>query len=65
MQFLIGSFWRIDSPFLMKNAWGCSMSQVPLIDEGLASGKLEYLAYKFGFFLKAIELKLIVVLLYI
>ena len=37
-------------PFFNEKAWGCSLSQVPWNDEGLASGKLEYLAYKFGFF---------------
>jgi DNA polymerase III subunit epsilon len=31
-------------------SWGCSASQVPWEDEGLASVKLEYLAYKFGYF---------------
>ena len=37
-------------PFFNEKAWGCSASQVPWNDEGLASVKLEYLAYKFGFF---------------
>ena len=38
-------------PFFNEKAWGCSLlSQVPWNDEGFASGKLEYLAYKFGFF---------------
>ena len=37
-------------PFFSEKAWGCSASQVPWNDEGLASVKLEYLAYKFGFF---------------
>jgi DNA polymerase-3 subunit epsilon len=31
-------------------SWACSVSQVPWEDEGIASAKLEYLAYKFGFF---------------
>ena len=33
-----------------KKSWACSVSQVPWEDEGIASSKLEYLAYKFGFF---------------
>ena len=31
-------------------SWACSASQVPWENEGLASVKLEYLAYKFGYF---------------
>jgi DNA polymerase III subunit epsilon len=31
-------------------SWACSASQVAWEDEGLASVKLEYLAYKFGYF---------------
>ena len=37
-------------PFFAEKAWGCSASQVPWEEEGFASVKLEYLAYKFGFF---------------
>jgi DNA polymerase-3 subunit epsilon len=36
-------------PFINEKTWGYSLSQVPWNDEGLASSKLEYLAYKFGF----------------
>jgi DNA polymerase III subunit epsilon len=36
--------------FFNEKAWGCSLSQVPWSNEGLSCGKLEYLAYKFGFF---------------
>jgi DNA polymerase III subunit epsilon len=37
-------------PFFESIAWACSAYQVPWEQEGLASVKLEYLAYKFGFF---------------
>ena len=36
-----------------EKAWGCSYSQVPWSQENIASAKLEYLAYKFGFFYDA------------
>ncbi len=35
---------------LPARPWACSLSQVPWEDEGFAGTKLEYLAYKFGFF---------------
>ena len=37
-------------PFFKTKSWACSFSQVPWESEGIASKKLEYLAYKFGFF---------------
>ena len=37
-------------PVFIKKAWGCSQRQVPWEEEGFASQKLEYLAYKFGYF---------------
>ena len=37
-------------PFFKTKPWACSFSQVPWESEGIASKKLEYLAYKFGFF---------------
>tara|TARA_B110000438_G_scaffold295946_1_gene339845 strand:- start:85 stop:978 length:894 start_codon:yes stop_codon:yes gene_type:complete len=37
-------------PFFKTKSWACSFSQVPWESEGIASMKLEYLAYKFGFF---------------
>ena len=37
-------------PFFKTKSWACSFSQVPWENEGIASNKLEYLAYKFGFF---------------
>ena len=37
-------------PAFEKKLWGCSSSQVNWENEGIASSKLEYLAYKFGFF---------------
>ena len=36
--------------FFETKSWACSASQVPWESEGIASNKLEYLAYKFGFF---------------
>ena len=37
-------------PVFVKKSWACSASQVNWENEGIASSKLEYLAYKFGFF---------------
>ena len=37
-------------PAFEKKSWGCSASQVNWENEGIASSKLEYLAYQFGFF---------------
>ena len=34
----------------IEKAWACSLRQVPWEEEGFASPKLEYLAYKFGYF---------------
>lgn len=31
-------------------AWACSLRQIPWSSEGIESGKLEYVAYRFGFF---------------
>ena len=36
-------------PVFAKKAWACSWSQIPWSEEGISSGKLEFLAYKFGF----------------
>ncbi len=48
---------RFDRPFCENRwpvfetkAWGCSLEQVPWSDEGYESAKLEYLAYRNGFF---------------
>lgn len=48
---------KFDRPFVEKlmpafegTCWACSMEDVPWSDEGLESTKLEYLAYRFGFF---------------
>ncbi len=40
-------------PIFEQKAWGCSYTQVPWRQENIASSKLEYLAYKFGFFYDA------------
>ena len=40
-------------PSFKQKAWGCSYTQVPWRQENISSAKLEYLAYKFGFFYDA------------
>ncbi len=40
-------------PIFKQSAWGCSYTQVPWRQENISSAKLEYLAYKFGFFYEA------------
>ncbi len=40
-------------PIFKQKAWGCSCTQVPWKQENISSVKLEYLAYKFGFFYDA------------
>ena len=40
-------------PQFAEKAWGCSMANVPWRDEGIESSKLEYIAYRFGFFFLA------------
>lgn len=42
----IEALWK-DSPQI---PWACSMTQLPWKQEGIESPKLEYLAYRFGFF---------------
>tara|TARA_Y100001936_G_C15955379_1_gene602549 strand:+ start:150 stop:1031 length:882 start_codon:yes stop_codon:yes gene_type:complete len=37
-------------PVFIEKGWACSQRQVPWEEEGIASLKLEYLAYKFGYF---------------
>lgn len=37
-------------PTLAKKPWACSIHNIPWQQEGIESAKLEYLAYKFGFF---------------
>ncbi|MES2534706.1 MAG: 3'-5' exonuclease [Pseudomonadota bacterium] len=51
---------QFDRPFLedrlpvfVSLPWGCSFQQVNWADEGLGSAKLEYLAYRLGFFFDA------------
>lgn len=40
-------------PIFKEKAWCCSLSQIPWKEENISSAKLEYLAYKFGFFYDA------------
>lgn len=40
-------------PIFAQKAWSCSYTQVPWQQENITSAKLEYLAYKFGFFYDA------------
>lgn len=40
-------------PLFAARAWGCSMSEVPWREEGLEGAKLDYLAYRYGFFYTA------------
>ena len=37
-------------PIFAEKAWGCSQQQVPWREEGIESSKLEYIAYRSGFF---------------
>ena len=37
-------------PVFATLPWGCSWQEVPWSDAGIASSKLEYLAYRYGFF---------------
>jgi len=37
-------------PQFSSMAWGCSWQELPWDEAGIASAKLEYLAYRFGFF---------------
>jgi DNA polymerase III subunit epsilon len=37
-------------PVFASLPWGCSWQEVPWSDAGIASSKLEYLAYRYGFF---------------
>lgn len=40
-------------PGFASRAWGCSLREVPWESVGIASAKLEYLAYRYGFFFDA------------
>lgn len=51
---------KFDRKFLEKRLpifeslrWGCSLEQIGWIKEGLGSSKLDYIAFKFGFFFDA------------
>jgi len=43
------SFVEARFPFLEQKAWACSVAQIPWVEEGLGSAKLEFLAYRYGF----------------
>ena len=36
-------------PYFADKAWACSFAQMPWIEEGLGTSKLEFLAYRYGF----------------
>lgn len=40
-------------PLFAARAWACSMAGIPWREEGLGGAKLDYLAYRFGFFYDA------------
>ncbi|MHB1117726.1 3'-5' exonuclease [Sideroxydans sp.] len=40
-------------PIFESLPWGCSLSQVDWSEQGISSAKLEYIAYKYGFFYDA------------
>lgn len=40
-------------PIFQNKSWACSQNEIPWFNEGINSSKLEYLAYKFGFFYDA------------
>ncbi len=40
-------------PLFAARAWACSLAEVPWREEGLEGTKLDYLAYRFGFFYAA------------
>ncbi len=44
------TFLEMTFPSLPPKAWGCSMYDINWSVEGISSHKLEYIAYKYGFF---------------
>jgi len=44
------AFAEILTPVFQKKCWACSIEDIPWKKAGLESTKLEYLAYRFGFF---------------
>lgn len=46
-------FAEQESPVFENKAWACSMTEVPWREEGIESAKLDYLAYRYGFFYDA------------
>ena len=46
-------FVEAQFPCFMEKPWACTYTQIPWNKENITSAKLEYLAYKFGFFYQA------------
>lgn len=44
------TFFEMTFPAISPKAWGCSMYDIDWKFEGISSHKLEYIAYKYGFF---------------
>jgi DNA polymerase-3 subunit epsilon len=44
------TFFEMTFPAIPPKAWGCSMYDINWKSEGILSHKLEYIAYKYGFF---------------
>lgn len=44
------AFFETAFPNIPPKAWGCSMRDINWIDEDISSLKLEYIAYRYGFF---------------
>lgn len=44
-NFLEGEF-----PLFIKKAWACSIRDIPWVEKGIEGTKLEFIAYRFGFF---------------
>lgn len=46
------AFFETAFPNIPPKAWGCSMRDINWMDEDISSLKLEYIAYRYGFFFK-------------
>ena len=44
------AFFETSFPDITPKAWGCSMRDINWMDEDISSLKLEYIAYRYGFF---------------
>ena len=47
------TFLETTFPSILPKAWGCSMYDIDWRNEGVLSHKLEYIAYRYGFFYEA------------